>query len=403
MSNESNLKVNKSTVDDDEDNDDDLKLAEMEAEGELSPEIIEKRKKGLLRTGFTTGTSATAATKAALLALISSQIYNTLEIGLPKGKIVKLQIAWTRYSPNTQSVTSAVIKDAGDDPDVTHGAEICSTVSLTRDRGCVEIDGGVGVGRVTRPGLGLEIGHAAINPVPKKMIEQVVRDTAKSILTDKGVKVIISVPKGIELAKKTDNPRLGILGGISILGTTGIVFPYSTASFAASIRQSLDVAISLGTDVVVLTTGGRSEDCIKNIHKYLPDYAFVQMGDFSGYTIKQCANRNIKKIIIAGFIGKLTKMAMGIKQTHVRGSHVSMEYMANLASLCINSKNILNDIRKANTARHVSEIIIQNNVKNFFDLLCKQVYLEMYNHSNKSMEIEVVMFGFDGKILGKYP
>ncbi|HEY9486095.1 MAG TPA: cobalt-precorrin-5B (C(1))-methyltransferase, partial [Nitrososphaeraceae archaeon] len=135
----------------------------------------------------------------------------------------------------------------------------------------------------------------------------------------------------------------------------------------------------------------------------LPDYAFVQMGDFSGYTIKQCVRRNIKKVIIAGFIGKLTKMAMGIKQTHVRGSHVSMEYMANLTSLCINSQNIINDVRNANTARHVSEIIIQNNVKNFFNLLCKKVYFEMYNYSNKSLEIEVVMFGFDGKILGKYP
>lgn len=399
MSNESNLKVDKS-VDDDGD---ELKLAEMEAEEELPLQIIEKRKKGLLRTGFTTGTSATAATKAALLTLISSQIYNTIDIALPKGKIVKLKIAWTIYSPNRQSVTSAVIKDAGDDPDVTHGAEICSTVTLTRQKGLIEIDGGYGVGRVTRPGLGLEIGHAAINPVPKKMIEQVVLDAAKFILTNKGIKVIISVPKGIELAKKTDNPRLGIIGGISILGTTGIVFPYSTASFAASIRQSLDVAISLGTEVVVLTTGGRSEDYIKNLYKSLPDYAFIQMGDFSGYTIKQCANRNIKKIIIAGFIGKLSKMAMGIKQTHVRGSHVSMDYMANLASLCVNSKNIINDIKNANTARHVSEIIIQNNVKNFFDLLCKQVYLEMSNHSNKSMEIEVVMFGFDGKISGKYP
>jgi cobalt-precorrin-5B (C1)-methyltransferase len=399
MSNKPNLKVHKSTLEED---DNDLKLAEMEAEGELPLEIIEKRKKGLLRTGFTTGTSATAATKAALLALITSQICNTLEIALPRGKIVKLPIAWTRYSPNTQSVTCAVIKDAGDDPDVTHGAEICSTVSLTMDRGCVDIDGGLGVGRVTRPGLGLEIGHAAINPVPKKMIEQVVRDLAKYVLKQKGIKVIISVPKGMELAKKTDNPRLGIVGGISILGTTGIVFPYSTASFAASIRQSLDVAISLGTDVVVLTTGGRSEDYIKNVHKSLPDYAFVQMGDFSGYTIKQCVNRNIKKIIIAGFIGKLTKMAMGIKQTHVRGSHVSMEFLANLASLCINSTNIINDIRNANTARHVSEIIIENNIKNFFDFLCKKVYLEMYTHSNKSIEIEVVMFGFDGKILGKY-
>ena len=399
MRNEPNLKVDKSTVDDD----DDLKLAEMEAEGELSLDIIEKRKKGLLRTGFTTGTSASAATKAALLALISSQLYNTVEVVLPKGKIAKLKIAWIRFSQNSQSVTSAVIKDAGDDPDVTHGAEICSTVSLTIEKGQIEIDGGLGVGRVTRPGLGLEIGQAAINPVPKKMIEQVVLDSANSILPYNGIKVIISVPKGVELAKKTDNPRLGIVGGISILGTTGIVFPYSTASFAASIRQSLDVAISLGTTTVVLTTGGRSEDYIKKIYDTLPEYAFVQMGDFSGYTIKQCANRNIKKIIIAGFIGKLTKMAMGIKQTHVRGSHVSMEYMANLASVCINSENIINDIRKANTARHVSEIIIQNNIQNFFNLLCKQVYFEMYNHSNKSMEIEVVMFGFDGKITGKYP
>src|SRR6187200_1002581 len=194
MSNESDLKVHQSAI---EENDKELKLAEMEAEAELPLEIIEKRKKGLLRTGFTTGTSATAATKAALLALITSQIYDILEITLPRGKSIQLKIAWTKYSPNTQSVTSAVIKDAGDDPDVTHGAEICSTVSLTMNRGCIEIDGGVGVGKVTRPGLGLQIGHAAINPVPKKMIEQVVRDFAKSILIRNGVKVIISVPKGI--------------------------------------------------------------------------------------------------------------------------------------------------------------------------------------------------------------
>jgi cobalt-precorrin-5B (C1)-methyltransferase len=397
MSIDSNLKIDNNTKEDD------LKLVEMEAESELSLEILEKRKKGLLRTGYTTGTSASAATKAGLLALIFSQTHNTVEVTLPKGKIAKLKIAWIKYSQNNQSVTSAVIKDGGDDPDVTHGAEICSTVTFTNEKGQIEIDGGLGVGRVTRPGLGLEIGHAAINPVPKQMIEQVVLDIAKSILGDKGIKVIISVPKGIELAKKTDNPRLGIVGGISILGTTGIVFPYSTASFAASIRQGLDVAMSLGTTVVVLTTGGRSEDYIKNIYKSLPEYAFVQMGDFSGYTIKQCSKRNLKKIIIAGFIGKLTKMAMGIKQTHVRGSHISMDYLANLASLCVNSENIINDIKKANTARHVSEIIIRNNIQNFFDLICKEVYIEMYNHSNKSMEIEVVMFSFEGKIIGKYP
>ncbi|HEX7257085.1 MAG TPA: cobalt-precorrin-5B (C(1))-methyltransferase [Nitrososphaeraceae archaeon] len=397
MSLNPNPNINKNSIKDD------LELAEIESEQELPLEILEKRRKGQLRTGYTTGTSASAATKAALLTLISSQIFNTIDVFLPKGKIATLQIAWTSTNQDNQSVTCAVIKDGGDDPDVTHGAEICSTVSLTNNKGLIEIDGGIGVGRVTRPGLGLEIGSAAINPVPKKMIEYTVFNSAKSLLSQNGFKVIISVPKGGELAKKTDNPRLGIVGGISILGTTGIVFPYSTASFAASIRQSLDVAISLGTDIVVLTTGGRSEDFIKKVYDYLPDYAFIQMGDFSGYTIRQCTNRSIKKIIIAGFIGKLTKMAMGIKQTHVRGSHISIDFMANLAAKCVDSKDIINEIRKANTARHVSEIINQYNIKNFFSLICKHVYEEMYKHSNNSIEIVVIMFDFDGKICGKYP
>jgi len=382
---------------------DHMDLAEIESEQGLPIDILEKRKKGQLRTGFTTGTSASAATKAALLSLISSSIFNTVDVILPKGKIVKIKIAWTKIDKTKHSVTSAVIKDGGDDPDVTHGAEICSTVSLTDRKGLIEIDGGYGVGRVTRPGLGLEIGGPAINPVPKKMIENTVFQTGKSLLNQNGIKIIISVPRGKELAKKTDNPRLGIMNGISILGTTGIVFPYSTASFAASIRQSLDVAVSLGTDIVVLTTGGRSEDFIKQLYKSLPDFAFIQMGDFSGYTIKQCTIRNLKKIIIAGFIGKLTKMAMGIKQTHVRGSHVNMEFMAKLASECVESQEIIHAIRHANTARHVYDIINQHQIKNFFNLICKHVYNEMYGHSNNSLDIIIIMFDFEGRICGKYP
>ncbi|HEX5185598.1 MAG TPA: cobalt-precorrin-5B (C(1))-methyltransferase [Nitrososphaeraceae archaeon] len=398
MKQETNFHIDKNSI-----NDDDMDLAEIEAEQGLPLDILEKRKKGTLRTGFTTGASASAATKAALLTLISSSVYNTIDVVLPKGKNVTLKIAWTRVDKNNHSVTSAVIKDGGDDPDVTHGAEICSTVSLTTRKGLIEINGGYGVGRVTRPGLGLKIGEPAINPIPKKMIESIVFDTGKDLLDHNGIKVIISVPKGVELAKKTDNPRLGIVGGISILGTTGIVFPYSTASFAASIRQSLDVAVALGTDTVVLTTGGRSEHFIKQLYKSLPDFAFIQMGDFSGYTIKQCTTRNIKKIIIAGFIGKLTKMAMGVKQTHVRGSHVSLQFMANLAAKCVDSKEIINEITKANTARHVYEIISQHKIKNYFNLICKHVYNEMYSHSNNSLEIKVIMFDFEGQICGKYP
>jgi cobalt-precorrin-5B (C1)-methyltransferase len=398
MNKNSNFNISNSQI-----KDDDIILAEIESEQELPLEILEKRRKGLLRTGYTTGTSASAATKAGLLTLKSSQLYHTVDVVLPKGKTATLRIAWTKINQPHQSVTCAVIKDGGDDPDVTHGAEICSTVSLTNKKGLIEIDGGIGVGRVTRPGLGLEIGTAAINPIPKRMIEYNLFDSANSLLSTNGIKIIISVPKGEELAKKTDNPRLGIIGGISILGTTGIVFPYSTASFAASIRQSLDIAVSLGTEIVILTTGGRSEDFIKNVYNYLPDYAFIQMGDFSGYTVKQCANRRLKKIIIAGFIGKLTKMAMGIKQTHVRGSHINIDFMANLASKCLDSKEIINEIRKANTARHVSEIINRYNIKNFYNLICQRVCFEMANHSNNSLEIVVIMFDFDGKICGKYP
>jgi cobalt-precorrin-5B (C1)-methyltransferase len=379
----------------------DLMLAEQEQE--LPAKIEEKRRTGTLKTGYTTGTSATAATKAALLALISGKAVDNIFVSLPKGGTAKLKIAWTKVEGNGSSSTSAVIKNAGDDPDVTHGAEICSTVSFTDQVGKIVVDGGIGVGRVTKPGLGLEIGKAAINQTPTKMIEQAVREVAAKKLNDSGINVVVSVPKGEELAKKTDNPRLGIIGGISILGTTGIVLPYSTASFAASIRQSLDVAIAMGINTVVLTTGGRSEDFAKELFaKLLPDHSFVQIGDFAGYAIKQCANKKIRKAVIAGFIGKLTKMAMGIKQTHVRGSHVDMEFMTKVAAECNSSLKVIEEIKGANTARHVSDIIAKNNVSGFFDLMCKKVHQQMYEYSEGKLKLEVIMFGFDGKLCGQY-
>ena len=379
-----------------------LKLAEQEQE--LPFEIEEKRKQGKLRTGFTTGTCAAAATKAALLALTSGKTIDTVVVSLPKAKMATIKVAWTRIE-GIDSATAAVIKYAGDDPDITNGAEICSTVSFVNQKGKIIIEGGKGVGRITKPGLGIEVGKSAINTIPIIMIEQAVKDVAAiSYLEKHGVSVVISVPKGEELAKRTDNPRLGILGGISILGTTGIVLPYSTASFAASIRQSLDVAVAAGTYTVVLTTGGRSEDFAKGIlGKSLPDHSFIQIGDFAGYAIKQCSNKKIHNAIIAGFIGKLTKMAMGVKQTHVRGSHVNIQFMANIAAKCTSSDSVIEEIRSANTARHVSEIIKNNNVIGFFDLICRRVYEQMYEHSKRELEIKVIMFEFNGDILAEYP
>lgn len=378
-----------------------LSLAEQEQE--LPQEVEQKRSKGLLKTGYTTGTCASAATKASLLAFVFGKYVDDVTVSLPKNKTAQLKIAWIKIEQDHDSATSAVVKDGGDDPDVTHGAEICSTVSFTNQIGTITIDGGKGVGRVTKPGLGLQIGRAAINSTPLNMIKQAVMDIAGKKLDDCGIHVIVSVPKGEEIAKKTDNPRLGIVGGISILGTTGIVLPYSTASFAASISQSMDIALAMDTKTVVLTTGGRSEDFAKELfEQLLPEHSFIQMGDFAGFSIKQCTNKKIQKAIIAGFIGKLTKIAMGIKQTHVKGSHVDIEFMSKAASECTSSQDIILDIRKANTARHVFEIIKRNNISGFFDLICKKVYEQMYEYSKGELQLEVVMFDFEGKVCGRY-
>lgn len=352
-----------------------------------------------LRTGYTTGTCAAAAAKAAIISILNQKLIESVDVKLPKGDKITIKINSCKFSKDVSCCS--VIKDAGDDPDVTHGAEIVVDLSITNSPNIIEIEGGIGVGIVTKPGLGLEINKAAINPVPKKMITQNILEVAGEILTSRGIKVIISVPKGSELATKTDNPRLGIIGGISILGTTGIVIPFSTASYAASIRQNLDVAIAMGDDTVVLTTGGRSEDFSKKIIK-LSDHCFVQMGDFSGYTIQQCAKKNIKKAYVVGFVGKFTKIAQGIKQTHVKGSKVDMDFLSKLALECGIESKISKEILSANTARHVSEIIQKNNAKSFFDMLCKKVYEQMRKHSDEKIPIEVILFDFDGNILSQY-
>lgn len=351
-----------------------------------------------LRNGFTTGTCAAAASKAALLSIINSKIIKTVDVRIPRGDYLDIEIHECTFAESR--ARCSVIKDGGDDPDVTHGAEIVVDLEITERKEEIEIDGGEGVGIVTKQGLGLELNKAAINPVPKKMIMENLREAALDTLQEHGIKVIVSVPKGRELAPKTDNPRLGIIGGISILGTSGIVVPFSTASYAASIRQSLDVTIAAGDRTVVLTTGGRSEDFSRRIIS-LADHCFVQMGDFSGYTIQQCAKKQIKKAYVVGFIGKLAKMAAGVKQTHVKGSKVDMKFLAGLASQCGSDESTVSKILQANTARHVLEIIKEYNIEGFFTKICDNVHLHMYDHAEKKVPIEVILFDFDGAVLAR--
>jgi len=359
-------------------------------------------KKRSLRTGYTTGTCAAAATKAALSTLVNGEKLTKVNVSLPKDKNIMIDIAWIKYE-NEKSVTAAVIKDGGDDPDVTNGAEICVTVSFLETANKFIIDGGIGVGRVTKPGLGLEIGKAAINPTPLKMINQAIEEIIGQQKNRSGLSVTISVPNGEEISKRTDNPRLGIIGGISILGTTGIVIPYSTASFAASIRQSIDVSKAMGSDSVILTTGGRSEDFARGIFgNSIADHAYIQIGDFIGFSIKQCAIKKIKKAYVIGFIGKLTKMAMGIKQTHVKGSHVDMNFLAGLASRCGANNELIKKIMLANTARHVGELVEQFGINLFYDVLCEEVYNHLSKYSTE-LQIKIMLLDFNGKIIGKYP
>jgi len=361
-------------------------------------------KKKSLRTGYTTGTCAAAATKAALTTLVNGEKLAKVNVSLPKDKHIVIDITWIRYE-NEKSVTAAVIKDGGDDPDVTNGAEIWSTVSLLETSNKIIIDGGKGVGRVTKPGLGLEIGKAAINPTPLKMISHAIDEILGQQQKNRyGLSILISVPKGEEIAKKTDNPRLGIIGGISILGTTGIVIPYSTASFAASIRQSVDVSKAMGSDSVILTTGGRSEDFARDIFgNSIADHAYIQIGDFIGFSIKQCAIKKIKKAYVIGFIGKLTKMAMGIKQTHVKGSHVDMNFLAELAIRCGANNELVKKIKVANTARHVGELVDQFGLTMFYDALCKEVYSHLSKYSPSELQIKIILLDFNGKIIGEFP
>lgn len=356
------------------------------------------------RTGYTTGSCAAAGARAALRAVTTQNAIQSIEITLPRGSTITIPV--TKCEIGSDCCTCTIIKDGGDDPDVTHGAEIVVDLNITDKSGVIEISGGRGVGTVTKPGLGLEIGGPAINPVPRKMIEQNLREEAvkQGLLNTRGAAVMVSVPRGAELAPRTDNPRLGIIGGISILGTSGIVIPFSTASYAASIRQNLDVAVAMEENTIVLTTGGRSEEFARGVFSDLADHCFVQMGDFVGYSVRECAKRkaHIKKVCVVGFIGKLAKMATGVRQTHVKGSKVDMKFLAKMAEDAGAADDIAQAVRKANTARHVSEIISGKACADkFFEMLCSEVCRHMTKHAQSDIDITVVLFGFDGSILAR--
>jgi cobalt-precorrin-5B (C1)-methyltransferase len=373
----------------------------MSAPGEAA---VPPRDRRGLRTGFTTGACAAAAAKAATRCLVRDATLTEIETTLPNRARVTFPLR--RCERAGARVLCSVIKDAGDDPDCTHGAELVAEVELRSEAG-VEIRGGPGVATVTRPGLGLEVGAPAINPVPRRNIAEMVEEELATPPPARppgaGALVTISVPGGEIMARRTTNARLGLLGGISILGTTGVVRPYSTAAWKASVVQEIDVAATAGLRELVLTTGGKSEQYAMALYPHLPEQAFIQVGDFIGVGVRQCARRGVARAVVVGMMGKLSKMASGRMQTHAAGSEVDMDFLASLAAQLGASDELVAAIRQANTARHVLELCRAAGLDRITTLVCGRVAVHCARHAGGGLDLHACLVDFGGALLGRHP
>ena len=360
-------------------------------------ELLTPVRRRKLRRGYTTGSCATAAATAATRALLGQEAVQDVTIHLPAG--VDATFRLERCTFGAREARCAVIKDAGDDPDVTHLAEVVATVSR-RDEPGLELAGGQGVGVVTRPGLGLAIGGPAINPVPRRMILEHVTAAAGDYLADAGLRVEISMPRGEELAKRTLNGRLGIVGGLSILGTSGIVIPYSTAAWRASVEQAVDVAAANGQRHLVLSTGSRSEKYAQAV-LLLPVLAFVEMGEFTGQALRRCARRGIERATLSGMVGKMSKIAQGHMMTHVASNQVDLGFLASVAAHCGGPVELQAAIREANSARHFQELAVAADLHGVFDHLAALVCDQCATVVKGALDLECLIFDFDGTLLGR--
>ena len=306
-----------------------------------------------LRSGFTTGAAAAAAAKAGLLFLLTGQAPASVTIKFLTGDSIRITVHHSqRVFPNKARVT--IIKDAGDDPDITHKAEIGAEVTLddTRAPGSLQITGGIGVGVVTKPGLEIPPGQAAITPGPMTMITNSINEVLSEHPTDAGITVNVFIPEGERLAQKTLNARLGILGGLSILGTTGIVRPMSHDAYVATIEKAMDVARAADASHLVLTTGRRSERFAQALWPHLPDVAFIQIGDFFQKAMSAAARRGFDSVTLAVFFGKAVKMAQNVPHTHAAKSELTLKTLAQWTAEKSGNQILADSVAKANTARH---------------------------------------------------
>lgn len=329
-----------------------------------------------LRRGWTTGACATAATKAALIRLWGGQFPSTVTLRLPRGETPVFAVAHAAAGEGWAE--AGIIKDAGDDPDVTHGALIKARVRMVP--GGVRFRAGQGVGVVTKPGLPIAVGEPAINPVPRAMMDEVVAELAAEYGQPPDIEITISVRDGEALAQKTWNPRLGIKGGLSILGTTGVVRPFSCSAWIASIHRGVDVARATGQAHVAGCTGATSERVVQALYG-LPDHAMLDMGDFAGGLVKYLRRHPVARLTIGGGIGKMAKLAQGAVDLHSGRSQVDFDALADWVGDA--------RLRGANTALEAYEIAGEPLAQEVARRACAAV-VEMLGEGSVAVDIVVI-------------
>lgn len=350
-----------------------------------------------LKRGWTTGACATAATKAALTALISGEFPDPVSITLPKGETPAFPLCFEKLEKNYAQV--GIVKDAGDDPDVTHGATIISRVTKGKQGSGIVFKGGDGVGTVTKAGLPVAIGEPAINPIPRKLMTNEVQALCQANNIEADFEITISVPDGNEMAKHTWNPRLGILGGISILGTTGIVHPFSCSAWINSIHSGIDVSRASGLTHVLAATGSTSEKAAQDIYAF-SDEAMLDMGDFVGGLLKYLRKNPIENITLAGGFGKFTKLAKGALDLHSGRSQVDLNWLAELSLRLGLGKKDVEKIKSANTALEAlqiaeGEIPLAAQIANLAHIQAVKTL------NNTDINVEVMIFDRSGKMLAR--
>jgi cobalt-precorrin-5B (C1)-methyltransferase len=348
----------------------------------------------VLRYGNTTGAYATATAKAALITLLDKPI-DRVGIPSPLGLRFEILIRECKKLSDDTAVAYA-IKNAGEDIDVTDKMEISATVKLTDD-GKIRIRGGKGVGTVTKPGLPVPVGAAAINPTPRKMIEEAIREVLPS---GKGVEVTISAPEGEEVADKTQNLKLGIVGGVSILGTTGVVRPLSMTAYRRSLVPQIDVALAQNYERIFLVPGNIGEKLAKQTFK-VPEDAIVQTGDFMGYMLKMAVEKGAKEITVFGHPGKLVKLAAGIFNTHHKMGDARMEVIAAYAGAAGADTELIQKILQSNTTEETIKFLEQAKLlQPTFNQIAEQACLRSVEIVKKKAKISVIIVSMDGTILG---